>query len=141
MVGAALAASGLVVSMGLSCMLPRSGGSKVYLESKYRRPRFLGSTIVVIQAVVLSFTASNVIVFGEFKLVALNIELTAVAQRMLAVGLMTVITIVYECLLKTGIWIPECALMGQDWTDDARDHHRRGGPILAREVGTRNCRQ
>ena len=117
-VGAIIAACGLAVSMELGCMLPRSGGVKVYLEFIYRRPRFLASTLVAVQAVVLGFTASNAIVFGEYILVALNIEVTAFAQRTLAVGLLTVITIIHGCFLKTGIWIQNAlgwvkiALMG-----------------------------
>lgn len=105
LVGAAIAFCGLAVSMELGCMLPRSGGTKVYLEFMYRRPRFLASTLVAIQAVVLGFTASNCIVFGEYMLVALDVEVTAFAQRTLAVGLLTAITIVHGCFLKTGIWI------------------------------------
>lgn len=104
-VGAGIAACGLAVSMELGCMLPRSGGMKVYLEFMYRRPRFLASTLVAVQAVVLGFTASNCIVFGEYILVALNMKVTAFAQRTLAVGLLTAITIVHGCFLKTGIWI------------------------------------
>lgn len=71
-VGAAVAACGLAVSMELGCMLPRSGGHKVYLEFMYQRPRFLASTMVAITAVLLGFTASNCIVFGEYMLVALQ---------------------------------------------------------------------
>ena len=105
LVGTAVAACGLAVSMELGCMLPRSGGAKVYLEFMYQRPRFLASTLVAIQAVVLGFTASNCIVFGEYILVALNMEVTAFAQRTLAVCLLTAITVVHGCFLKTGIWI------------------------------------
>lgn len=104
-VGVAVAACGLAVSLELGCMLPRSGGVKVYLEFMYRRPRFLASTMVAIQAVLLGFTASNCIVFGEYMLVALNKDVTAFAQRTLAVGLLTAITIVHSCFLKTGIWV------------------------------------
>lgn len=104
-VGVAIAACGLAVSMELGCMLPRSGGHKVYLEFMYRRPRFLASTLVAVQAVVLGFTASNCIVFGEYVLVALHMDVTAFGQRTLAVGLLTAITIVHGCFLKTGIWV------------------------------------
>ena len=104
-VGTLVAACGLAISLELGCMLPRSGGSKVYLEFMYRRPRFLASTMVAIQAVVLGFTASNCIVFGEYMLVALGKEVTPTAQRALAVGLLTAITIIHGCFLKTGIWI------------------------------------
>ena len=104
-VGAGIAGCGLAVSMELGCMLPRSGGMKVYLEFMYRRPRFLASTSVAVQAVVLGFTASNCIVFGEYLLVALDMEVTAFAQRTLAVCLLTAVTIVHGCFLKAGIWI------------------------------------
>ena len=104
-VGALTAGCGLAISLELGCMLPRSGGIKVYLEFMYQRPRFLASTMVAIQAVVLGFTASNCIVFGEYILVALDKELTPAAQRTLAVVLLTAITIVHGCFLKTGIYV------------------------------------
>ena len=103
--GTAVAACGLAISLELGCMLPRSGGEKVYLEFMYRRPRFLASTIVAVHAVLLGFTASNAIVFGQYTLFALDIEPTAFSQRMLAVGMLTVITIIHGCFLKTGIFI------------------------------------
>ena len=104
-VGATVAACGMAISLELGCMLPRSGGHKVYLEFMYRRPRFLASTLVAVQAVVLGFSASNCIVFGEYMLAAFDIEATAFRQRTLAVGLLTVVTVIHGCFLKTGIWI------------------------------------
>ena len=104
-IGAVIAACGLAISMELGCMLPRSGGVKVYLEFIYRRPRFLASTMVAFQAVVLGFTASNCIVFGEYTLAAFRAEHTASAQRTLAVGLLTAITIMHGCFYRTGIWV------------------------------------
>ncbi|KAL8831017.1 MAG: hypothetical protein Q9191_001113 [Dirinaria sp. TL-2023a] len=104
-IGTLVAACGLAISLELGCMLPRSGGTKVYLEFIYRRPRFLASTMVAVQAVVLGFSAGNCIVFGEYMLVALDKEVTPSAQRALAVGLLTAITIIHGCFLKTGIWI------------------------------------
>ena len=104
-VGSAIAACGLAISLELGCMLPRSGGDKVYLEFMYRRPRFLASTLVAVCAVLLGFTASNAIVFGQYTLFALHIEPTAFFQRLLAVGMLTVITVIHGCFLKTGILI------------------------------------
>ena len=104
-IGAAISACGFAVSMELGCMLPGSGGSKVYLEFMYRRPRFLASTMVAITAVFLGFTASNCIVFGEYMLIAFGVEVTAFRQRTLAVCLLTTITIVHGCFLRTGIWV------------------------------------
>ncbi|GMF80788.1 unnamed protein product [Aspergillus oryzae] len=101
LVGTILAACGMAVSMEFGCMLPRSGGDKY----AYRRPKFLASTLIAVQAVLLGFTASNSIIFAKYILFAFNIEPTEYQHKALAVGLLTLITIVHGCFLKTGIWI------------------------------------
>ncbi|KAH7410511.1 amino acid permease-domain-containing protein [Phaeosphaeria sp. MPI-PUGE-AT-0046c] len=104
-VGAIIAACGLTVGLEYGCMLPRSGGEKVYLEFLYRRPRFLASTLVATQAVLLGFTASNCIVFAQYTLYAFDVEATDFRRKALAVALLTSITIIHGCFMKTGIWI------------------------------------
>ncbi|KAK0638495.1 amino acid permease-domain-containing protein [Cercophora newfieldiana] len=106
-VGAAISWCGLAVGLEYGCMLPRSGGDKVYLEFTYRRPRFLASTLVAVHAVVLGFTASNCIVFGEYTLFAAgkNPADHRGDVRLLAVGLMLAITVVHGCFLRAGILI------------------------------------
>ncbi|KAF2451271.1 hypothetical protein P171DRAFT_347138 [Karstenula rhodostoma CBS 690.94] len=104
-VGAIIAACSLAVTLEYGCMLPRSGGEKVYLEFTYRKPRFLASTLVAVQAVLLGFTASNCIIFAQYTLFAFDIEATDFRRKSLAVGLLTAITIVHGCFLRTGIWI------------------------------------
>ncbi|KAK3360516.1 amino acid permease-domain-containing protein [Lasiosphaeria hispida] len=105
--GAFIAWFGLAVVLEYGCMLPRSGGDKVYLEFTYRRPRFLASTLIAVQAVILGFTASNCIVFGQYVLFAMGLapDEHRVEMRLLAIGLMTVITIIHGCFLRTGIFI------------------------------------
>ncbi|KAL2259718.1 hypothetical protein VTK26DRAFT_6509 [Humicola hyalothermophila] len=106
-VGALISWCGLAVSLEYGCMLPRSGGYKVYLEFTYPRPRFLASTLVTVHAVVLGFTASNCIVFGEYLLFALGKTPSAhrLEVRVLAVGLMTAITVTHGCFRQTGILV------------------------------------
>jgi amino acid transporter len=93
-------------------MLPRSGGDKVYLEYIYRRPRFLASTLIATTAVLLGFTASNCIVFAEYTLFALGAVGedgvrggvgTDGLRKGIAVGLLTVITVVHGCTPRTGV--------------------------------------
>ncbi len=103
--GAIIAACGLAVSLEYGCMLPRSGGEKVYLEFTYRKPRFLASTLIATQAILLGFTASNCIVFAEYALYAFRLEATDVLRKGLAISLLTAITIVHGCFMKTGIRI------------------------------------
>ena len=59
--GLVLSFCGLFVWLELGCMLPRSGGEKVYLEAVYRRPRFLATVIFAVQAIVLGFTGEQAI--------------------------------------------------------------------------------
>ncbi|KAE8153100.1 amino acid permease-domain-containing protein [Aspergillus avenaceus] len=105
LVGTVLAACGMALSMEYGCMLPRSGGEKVYLEYAYPHPRFLASTLIAVQAVLLGFTASNCIIFAKYTLFAFNVEPTEYQHKLLAVGLLTLITIIHGCFLRTGIWV------------------------------------
>jgi amino acid transporter len=104
-IGAVIAACGLAVSLEYGSMLPRSGGDKVYLEFTYRKPKFLASTMIAVMAVLLGFTASNCIVFAQYTLFAFGIEGTDFLRKTLAVALLTAITIIHSCFLKTGIRI------------------------------------
>ena len=104
-VGALVAWAGLAIDMEYGCMLAQSGGTKVYLEYTFRKPRFLTSTLVAVQAGLLGFTASNCIVFAKYTLFAAGITPGDLSTKLLAVGLLTWITIVHSCFYKTGIWI------------------------------------
>ena len=54
--GFVLALCGLCVWLEFACMIPRSGGEKVYLEAVYRKPKMLITVVFMVQAVVLGFT-------------------------------------------------------------------------------------
>ncbi|KAH9232155.1 hypothetical protein K456DRAFT_1773099 [Colletotrichum gloeosporioides 23] len=104
LVGALIAACGLMISLEFGSMLPRSGGDKVYLEFTYRRPRFLASTLVAIHVVLLGFTASNCIVFSEYLLFALGGDNpSGLLRKALAVGLLTTVTFIHGCVPRLGI--------------------------------------
>ncbi|KAL3465600.1 amino acid/polyamine transporter I [Aspergillus heterothallicus] len=103
--GTIVSACGMVVSMEYGCMLPRSGGDKVYLEYTYPRPRFLASTLVAVQAVLLGFTASNCIIFAKYTLFAFSVEPSEIQHKLVAAGLLTLITVMHGCFRQTGIWI------------------------------------
>lgn len=79
---------GLAVTLEYGCMLPRSGGDKVYLEFTYRHPRFLATVLVAVQSVLLGFTASNCVVFAEYVLFALDREPSKSEVKILAAGLL-----------------------------------------------------
>jgi amino acid permease len=66
LLGLAIAFSGLFIWLELGCMLPRSGGEKVYLEAAYKHPKLLATTVFAFQIVLLGFTASGCIVFTTY---------------------------------------------------------------------------
>lgn len=85
-------------------MLPRSGGHKVYLEYTFRHPRFLASTLVAINAVLLGFTASNCVIFSQYTLYAAGYTQAGdVVQKWVAVGMLTVVTAIHAVTPKFGI--------------------------------------
>lgn len=104
-VGAFVAWAGLAIQMEYGCMLPQSGGVKVYLEYTYRKPRFLASTMVAVHAVLLGFTASNCIVFAKYTIFAGGWEPSDLKVKILAIALLTTITIIHGCFYKTGVGI------------------------------------
>ncbi|KAF4991237.1 hypothetical protein FGRMN_7952 [Fusarium graminum] len=108
MVGACIAACGLAVSLEFGCMLPRSGGDKVYLEFAYRRPRLLASTLFALYAVLLGFTAANCVIFSQYALFALGVdEASDGLRKALAVGLLTFVCVTHSVFPKAGIRIQD----------------------------------
>lgn len=102
--GAVVTAAGLAILLEYGSMLPRSGGHKVYLEYTFRRPRFLASTIVAIQAVFLGFTASNCVIFSQYTLYAVGYgHGTGALEKYVAVGMLTVVTVIHTTMPKFGV--------------------------------------
>ncbi|KAL6696560.1 amino acid permease domain-containing protein [Trichoderma pleuroticola] len=107
-VGTLVAAAGLAVSLEYGCMLPRSGGVKVYLEFTYRHPRLFATTQVAINAVFLGFTASNCFIFSRYVLFAFGVEnASAFVNKGLAVLLLVAVTVIHAVTPKAGIKIQD----------------------------------
>ncbi len=105
-VGAIVAGFGLSIALEYGCMLPRSGGDKVYLEYTYRYPRFLASTYIAVMVISLGFTASNCIVFSQYVLFAFDVSHPSEFLRKgLAVAALTIITVIHGCFRTSGIRI------------------------------------
>jgi amino acid transporter len=65
----------------------------------------LASVLIAVRSVLLGFTASNCIVFGEYVLYALNREPSQFEGKVLGIGLLTTIVVIHSCFYKTGILI------------------------------------
>lgn len=66
LLGGGIASAGLAIWLELGCMIPRSGGEKVYLEAAYKRPKLLATVVFAFQIVLLGFTAAGCIVFTQY---------------------------------------------------------------------------
>lgn len=81
LVASVLALAGLLVYLELGLLFPRSGGTKVFLEALYVRPRMFASVVYLLYLVVFGFTVSNVLVFGEYLLRSLGVAPSATRTR------------------------------------------------------------
>ncbi|KAK7227573.1 hypothetical protein V2G26_015576 [Clonostachys chloroleuca] len=101
--GLLLAMAGLCVWLEFACMIPRSGGEKVYLEAAYKKPHMLITTVFAVQAIALGFTASGCIVFASNVINAAGHTATEWQQRGIAIGVITFITIIHTFFPKIGV--------------------------------------
>ncbi|KDQ17200.1 hypothetical protein BOTBODRAFT_155984 [Botryobasidium botryosum FD-172 SS1] len=89
-IGTLIAFSGLSLYTELASMFPnRSGAEVVYLEQAYLKPRFLFPTTFAVITVLLSFSATNAIVFAQYVLSAAGQEQTRWNVRGIACGVIT----------------------------------------------------
>ncbi|KAA1467530.1 amino acid transporter [Dentipellis sp. KUC8613] len=74
----------------LASMFPqRSGAEVVYLEQAYPRPRFLVPTAFAVTSVLLSFSATNSVVFAQYVLSIFDEPVTEFNQTALALAVAT----------------------------------------------------
>lgn len=120
--GLLLAGAGLCVWLELGCMMPRSGGEKVYLEAAYRKPKLLITVVFAVQAVALGFTgkqglenskitpltktnnkAQGCIVFASNVVVAAGKTATEWEERGIAIAVIVSITLLHTFLPGWGV--------------------------------------
>ncbi|CAG8058085.1 unnamed protein product [Penicillium salamii] len=101
--GLLLAGAGLCVWLELGCMIPRSGGEKVYLEAVYRKPKLLITVVFAVQAVALGFTASGCIVFASNVVLAAGRKATEWEERGIAIAVIVSITMLHTFLPNWGV--------------------------------------
>lgn len=102
--GAIVALCGLSVFLEFSLAIPRSGGTKNFVERVYRRPRYLASCIVAAHVVLLGFSSANALSFGRYLLRASSGRDTDGWQaRVVAIAVVTFAVVVHSVLPKWGI--------------------------------------
>ena len=71
---AGVASLGDYMFLEMGSLVPRSGGAKVFLEFIYPYPKLLATVAFLVYSILVGFTISNVLVFGEYVVHAFGIE-------------------------------------------------------------------
>lgn len=101
--GLIISFAGLFIWLELGCMIPRSGGEKVYLEAAYRHPKLLATVVFAVQAILLGFTASGCIVFASNVILASGKTATDWEKRGIAIVVISFITLLHTFFPKIGV--------------------------------------
>ncbi|KAF2212927.1 hypothetical protein CERZMDRAFT_40529 [Cercospora zeae-maydis SCOH1-5] len=103
LLGLCIAFAGLFIWLELGCMIPRSGGEKVYLEAAYRRPKLLATTVFAFQIVLLGFTASGCVVAVQYIYKAADKVATEWEKRGVAILILTFICSLHAFIPNFGV--------------------------------------
>jgi amino acid transporter len=103
--GFAISMAGMFVWLEFSCMFPRSGGEKVYLEAAYRRPKLFITTIYAVWSVFLGFTATGAISFANYMWVAADEVATDWQKRGVAVCAVAAVCLMHALIPRVGVRI------------------------------------
>jgi amino acid transporter len=101
--GLILSFAGLAIWLEFGCMIPRSGGEKVYLEAVYTRPKLLATTLFAFQAILLGFTASGCIVFASNVVLAAGRNATEWEKRGIALIVISFVTVLHTFFPGWGV--------------------------------------
>ncbi|PPJ51774.1 hypothetical protein CBER1_09665 [Cercospora berteroae] len=103
LLGLGIAFAGLFIWLELGCMIPRSGGEKVYLEAAYRRPKLFATTVFAFQIVLLGFTASGCVVAVEYIYKAADKLASEWEKRGIAILIITFICSLHAFIPNFGL--------------------------------------
>lgn len=103
LIGAIIAAAGMKVYIIWGSALPRNGGEKNYLEYLFRKPKFLITSVFAANGVLLAWAAGNSLVFGEYILVAANVEPKRWTLRAVGFACITFAFLIHGTALKWGL--------------------------------------
>ncbi|PPQ95601.1 hypothetical protein CVT26_008630 [Gymnopilus dilepis] len=102
-IGAVIAAAGMQVYISWGTAIPKNGGEKNYLEYLFRRPRFLITSMYAANGVLLAWAAGNSLVFGEYILLAANVNPGRWTLRLVGFACITFSLLIHGLALKWGL--------------------------------------
>ncbi|EGV64308.1 hypothetical protein CANTEDRAFT_114011 [Yamadazyma tenuis ATCC 10573] len=98
-----VAICGLYIYLELGSLIPRSGGTKVFLELIFNKPRMLMTVIFSVYSVAFGFCISSPLVFGEYFLRTFDLAVTGLRTRALAIGFVTLTCMFHAVSTRHGV--------------------------------------
>jgi len=109
LIAALMAFSGLYAYLELGSIVPRSGGTKVFLEFIYPRPKLLISVVFSLFTLAFGISLTNAIVFGKYTLFSIGFSTEFIESTNWSnyVGLLLIIitTLIHGFSTKHGIFV------------------------------------
>ncbi|KAF9048972.1 high affinity methionine permease [Panaeolus papilionaceus] len=102
-IGSIIAAAGMWVYIVWGSAVPKNGGEKNYLEYLIRKPRFLITSVFASNGVLLAWAAGNSLVFGEYILLAANVQPTRWTLRWVGFACITFAFLLHGTAMKWGL--------------------------------------
>ncbi|KAL6939810.1 hypothetical protein ACO0RG_003656 [Hanseniaspora osmophila] len=101
---AVLAVCGLFLYLEFGSLIPKSGGTKNFLEKAFDKPRFMTSVVFGTYTVFTGFVITTSIVFGQYFLAIFNIQNDYWANYVGCIAVF-VVALVHGLSVKHGIYI------------------------------------
>lgn len=98
-----VAYSGLYVYLELGSLIPRSGGTKVFLEIIYNKPFMFTTVIFLMYSICFGFAILSPLIFGEYILRTFDIEVTEWKSRMIGLGFVISAAMFHALSVKHGV--------------------------------------
>lgn len=98
-----VAYSGLYVYLELGSLIPRSGGTKVFLEIIYDKPFMFTTVVFLMYSIFFGFAILSPLVFGEYFLRTFDIEATELKSRLTGLSFVMLAATFHAVSVKHGV--------------------------------------
>ncbi|KAM3417993.1 hypothetical protein BST61_g6204 [Cercospora zeina] len=102
-IGICIASAGMAVYLEFGTGIPKNGGEKNYLEYIYRHPRFIATAFYTPYIMLLGWAGGNSVIFGQYILLAAEVEVTRWNQRGIAMACVTTACVIHATNVKLGL--------------------------------------
>lgn len=104
-IAALFATGGMYMYLEIGSIIPRSGGTKVFLEFIYQKPKLLATVAFLIYSIITGFTTTNILIFSEYFLISIGLNPSYSQIRVFGLLFLFLVAGIHSFSLKVGIQI------------------------------------